>query len=201
MRNVALVVAVALAGAGAALVLLGRSTSHEADRPAAPTVSAGAQDTAAPAEAAREEARQKLAQVERALANVPQPRKVKISGSERRPGESQAFYEERQRAIAEFNHFARDASLAPEQVQAVAGIIADAQDMWRNGLAAAHRTQPEAPGAEMADPVLSQLMLSINEDAQRALREHAPPAQAAIIHSYFPTMLSYVRTQAFEPAR
>lgn len=199
MRKVIPLVAVVLAGAGVAFVLLGRGaeSTGKSEAPASPVAAA----PAPPAVAAAEEAREKLAQVQRALENVPRPRKVTLSGPDRRPGESQAFYEERQRAIAEFNHFVRDGNLAPAQVEAVAGIIADAQETWKNGLAAAHRAQPEAPGAEMADPALSQLLTSLNEDAHRALREVVPPAQAPIVQSYFPSMLSYVRTQAFDTGK
>lgn len=186
--------------AAVAVVLVLRSTSSGPSSPVSATPAAsGAGD---PAAAEREAARQRLQLVEQqmkqAMEKAPHVRKAAISGPERRPGESQGFYEERQRAVAEFNHFTRDANLTPDQAQALAGILADAQDTWRNGLAAAHRVQPQALGAEMADPVLSQLILSINDDVQRAAREVVPPASAAILHSYFPSMLPYVRTQAID---
>jgi hypothetical protein len=196
MRKVVIPVAL-LVAAGAAVLVLRSPAPGPSPAPAPPP--SGAAEPGAPE---REVARQKLQLVEQqmkqALDKAPRVRKAVISGTERRPGEPEVFYEERKRAVTEFNHFTRDANLTPDQAQAVAGIIADAQDTWRNGLAAAHRSQPEAPGSEMADPVLSQLILSINDDVLRSAREVVPPASAAILQSYFPSMLPFVRTQAVE---
>jgi hypothetical protein len=120
------------------------------------------------------------------------------SSPERRAGEPEVFYQERKRALLEFERFAGNARLTPAEQESMMQIFADAQDTWRLGLEKLGRRQPEAPGSEMADPLLTALFQPINEEAMRRARGVIDPARAAVLQSFIPTVLPYVRTQTFE---
>jgi hypothetical protein len=197
---------VVLALAAVALVLL---WPRRAAPPSPPPAEVTEGESKPPAAAAasdpeRERARKKLLEVKAALEKVPaMPAGALVVEAplSPRPGESPAFFEERKRAVAEFHHLVQDAHLSPDAEQALMRILADAQENWRLALESVGRKQPEAPGAEMADPVLQQLFLPINEEVMRSARALLDPPRAAVLQSYLPTSLSYLRTRPFESAR
>ena len=151
---------------------------------------------AAPSDPRLEQARLQVAQMKTALSSVKAAPRVEVR-EERRGGDSDEVISERTRAIAEFRHLVTAAKLTPDSEQALMRVFADAQENWRLALEQAGRKQPDSPSAVMADPVLAPIYTGIYDDAMRAARAQLPPNQGAILHSFVPTLLPYLRTRPF----
>jgi hypothetical protein len=152
---------------------------------------------AAPRDPQLEQARLHLEQMKTALSTVQVAPRVEVK-EERRPGESDELFTERTRAIAEFRHLITAGKVPPDREQALMRVFADAQENWRLALQQAGRQQPDSPSAVMADPVLAPIYTGIYDDAMRAAKAQLEPNQAAILHSFVPSLLPFVRTRPFE---
>jgi len=180
---------------GVGILWLRSAGEPSAVTPSAEAPSAGP-GAAAPRDPQLEQARLQVAQMKTALSAVKAAPRVEVR-EERRPGESDELFGERTRAIAEFRHLVSVAKLAPDREQALMRVFADAEENWRLALEQAGRKQPDSPSAVMADPVLGPIYTGIYDDAMRAARAQLPPNQGAILHSFVPTLLPYLRTRPF----
>ena len=199
MRRALIVIGALILVAGGALLLVrgGRSQRAPAAVPAEGTSEVDSPSAAPAPTAVAEERAQALRRV-RELARGHAPKQIVASSAERRPDEPEAFFQERTRALAEYQRFIRDAQVPPERDEALRRIIVDAQDNWVLALKAARKPQPLAPGGEMADPVLSQVFVALDQDFRQSARQALTDNQAAIFQSEVPSVLPFLRTRAFE---
>lgn len=189
--------AVGLVAAAAAILVLRRGA--DAPPPPAPAVEAEvpAQAPAPAPMTERERARRRWAEMAQALQTSRALKRV-VPVTEARPGEPAAFTAERRRAVEEYRRFVDNLHVPPERDEALRGVILDAQENWRAALQAAGRAQPFEPGAELADPTLHAIWTALDEEFRRRAREALPEDQAAMFQSFVPTVLPFLRTQAFE---
>src|SRR5947207_13792958 len=137
-RKVLLIVAIAVAVGAFAWWRRADREPRVPARAAGPVVGApvagGEPGGPAPAPGEAERVRARWREMTQALEKVRSEKRAVPSPPTRRPGEPDAVFEERQRALADYRKFVDDVHVAPDRDEAIRRALLDAQENWQRAL-------------------------------------------------------------------